>query len=102
MNKLSKVQDLCLSDTYQMGKEEVLFNLQDKEKNFGEQNIVSDTILLAIIKIKSTVTIMIKDMNRDRVVSFKSSVSGWRNIFNKKLKIKVHLINVDTSGIEFN
>ena len=48
-------------------KTEVAFNLQgkplDNDRTFEEQNVASDTLLHALIKIKSTVSIMVKDMN---------------------------------------
>ena len=70
LNKLSKVKELCqlyLKETNQIGKAEVAFNLQgkslDNDRTFEEQNVASDTLLHALIKIKSTVSIMVKDMN---------------------------------------
>ena len=70
LNKLSKVKELCqlyLKETNQIGKAEVVFNLQgkslDNDRTFEEQNVASDTRLYAAIKIKSTVSIIVKDMN---------------------------------------
>ena len=70
LNKLSKVKELCqlyLKETNQIGKAEVAFNLQgkslDNDRTFEEQNVASDTVLHALIKIKSTVSIIVKDMN---------------------------------------
>ena len=84
LNKLSKVKELCqlyLSETNQIGKADVVFNFQgkslDKDRTFEEQNINSDTNLHAVIKIKSTVSIMVKDMNgcvMNREVSLKSTL----------------------------
>ena len=62
LNKLSKVKELCqlyLKETNQIGKAEVAFNLQgkslDNDRTFEEQNVASDTLLHALIKIKSSV-----------------------------------------------
>ena len=70
LNKLSKVKELCqqyLKETNQIGKAEVAFYWRgkslDNDRTFEEQNVASDTLLHALIKIKSTVSIIVKDMN---------------------------------------
>ena len=70
LNKLSKVKELCqlyLKETNQIGKAEVAFYWRgkslDNNRTFEEQNVASDTVLYAAIKRKSTVSIIVKDMN---------------------------------------
>ena len=70
LNKLSKVKELCqlyLKETNQIGKAEVAFywggKSLDNNRTFEEQNVASDTVLYAAIKRKSTVSIIVKDMN---------------------------------------
>ena len=70
LNKLSKVKELCqlyLKETNQIGKAEVAFywggKSLDNNRTFEEQNVASDTVLHAAIKRKSTVSIIVKDMN---------------------------------------